>query len=101
MSAPVFLAEPGTLDAVTSGGLYLLDGSEGRHAGVVQRRAPGERVDVVDGAGVRVCGRVARVTATKICAAPAAISSRAWNSISVPAPNGSVAARRLGRSSAS
>ena len=37
MSAPVFLAEPGTLDAVTSGGLYLLDGSEGRHAGVVQR----------------------------------------------------------------
>lgn len=63
MSAPVFLAEPGTLDAVTSGGLYLLDGSEGRHAGVVQRRAPGERVDVVDGAGVRVCGRVARVTA--------------------------------------
>ena len=63
MSAPVFLAEPGTLDAVAPGGSYLLDGSEGRHAGVVQRRGPGERVDVVDGEGVRLCGRVAGVSA--------------------------------------
>lgn len=63
MSAPVFLAEPGALDGVAAGGTYLLDGSEGRHAGVVQRRAPGERVDVVDGVGVRLRGRVARVTA--------------------------------------
>ena len=29
MSAPVFLAEPGTLDGVTDGATYLLDGSEG------------------------------------------------------------------------
>ncbi len=63
MSAPVFLAEPGTLDGLTPGARYLLDGSEGRHAGVVQRRGPGERVDVVDGQGVRVCGRVVRVSA--------------------------------------
>ncbi len=63
MSAPVFLAEPGTLDDVTPGTRYLLDGSEGRHAGVVQRRGPGERVDVVDGAGVRLLGRVAHVGA--------------------------------------
>lgn len=63
MSAPVFLAEPGALDGVAAGGAYLLDGSEGRHAGVVQRRAPGERVDVVDGSGVRLRGRVAHVTA--------------------------------------
>ncbi|HEX5331428.1 MAG TPA: 16S rRNA (uracil(1498)-N(3))-methyltransferase [Cellulomonas sp.] len=54
MSAPVFLAEPGALAAVRPGGAYLLDGAEGRHAGVVQRRSPGERVDVVDGAGVRL-----------------------------------------------
>ena len=63
MSAPVFLAEPGTLDQLTPGAGYLLDGAEGRHAGVVQRRGPGERVDVVDGQGVRICGRVVRVTA--------------------------------------
>lgn len=62
MSAPVFLAEPGTLDVV-AGTRFLLDGSEGRHAGVVQRRGPGERVDVVDGTGVRVCSRVAAVSA--------------------------------------
>ncbi|WP_136519647.1 16S rRNA (uracil(1498)-N(3))-methyltransferase [Cellulomonas telluris] len=61
MSAPVFLVEPGALAGVTAGGTFLLDGSEGRHAGVVQRRAPGERVDVVDGAGVRLVGTVAAV----------------------------------------
>lgn len=63
MSAPVFLAEPGTLDGAVRGGTYLLDGSEGRHAGVVQRRGPGERVDVVDGAGVRLVGVVDSVGA--------------------------------------
>ena len=62
MSAPVFLAEPGSLDLVTDGADYLLDGTEGRHAGVVQRRSPGERVDVVDGAGVRLLGVVGAVT---------------------------------------
>ncbi|MBB2921400.1 16S rRNA (uracil(1498)-N(3))-methyltransferase [Cellulomonas cellasea] len=54
MSAPVFLAEPGSLADARAGGLHLLDGAEGRHAGVVQRRSPGERVDVVDGRGVRI-----------------------------------------------
>ncbi len=63
MSAPVFLVEPGDLDTAHAGGTYLLGGSEGRHAGVVQRRSPGERVDVVDGAGVRVRGTVEQVTA--------------------------------------
>lgn len=58
MSAPVFVVEPGTLDGVRAGGTYLLDGTEGRHAGVVQRRGAGERVDVVDGAGVRLLARV-------------------------------------------
>ncbi len=53
MSAPVFLATGG-LDGVAPGSAYLLDGAEGRHAGVVQRRGPGERVDVVDGTGVRL-----------------------------------------------
>lgn len=61
MTAPVFLAEPGGLAALAPGDLYLLDGTEGRHAGVVQRRAPGERVDVVDTAGVRLVGEVEHV----------------------------------------
>ena len=59
----MFLVEPGDLAAAADGGTYLLGGSEGRHAGVVQRRSPGERVDVVDGAGVRVRGTVEAVTA--------------------------------------
>ncbi|WP_454043509.1 16S rRNA (uracil(1498)-N(3))-methyltransferase [Cellulosimicrobium sp. Marseille-Q8652] len=53
MSAPVFLAETG-IDRVAPGDRYVLEGAEGRHAGVVQRKARGERVDVVDGAGVRL-----------------------------------------------
>jgi 16S rRNA (uracil1498-N3)-methyltransferase len=58
VTAPVFLAEPGSLGALAAGGTYLLDGTEGRHAGVVQRRSPGERVDVVDCAGTRLVGEV-------------------------------------------
>lgn len=57
MSAPVFLAEASTahpLSEYAPGSVYVLDGAEGRHAGVVQRRGPGERIDVVDGAGVRL-----------------------------------------------
>jgi len=53
VSAPVFLAETG-LDRVAPGDRYVLDGAEGRHAGVVQRKARGERVDVVDGDGLRL-----------------------------------------------
>lgn len=57
MSAPVFLAEANSahpLSEYATGSVYVLDGAEGRHAGVVQRRGPGERIDVVDGAGVRL-----------------------------------------------
>ena len=61
MSAPVFLAEPGALGGMGVGSVYVLDGDEGRHAAVVQRRRPGERVDVVDGAGVRLRARVTAV----------------------------------------
>ena len=63
MSAPVFLAEPGSLRDVVAGGTYLLGGAEGRHAGVVQRRAPGERLDVADGTGIRLVGVVDSVSA--------------------------------------
>lgn len=61
MSAPVFLAGPGLLDGYDAGSGYVLEGGEARHAGVVQRRRPGERVDVVDGAGVRLCCTIVAV----------------------------------------
>jgi 16S rRNA (uracil1498-N3)-methyltransferase len=61
VSAPVFLADPGRLDDLASGSQYVLDGAEARHAGVVQRRRAGERVDVADGAGVRLRCTVAAV----------------------------------------
>lgn len=61
MSAPVFLAEGATLGGYTVGSVYVLDGAEGRHAGVVQRRGPGERIDVVDGAGLRLEGIIESV----------------------------------------
>lgn len=53
-TAPVFLTEPGLLDRHGPGDRYVLEGAEARHAGVVQRRRAGERVDVADGAGVRL-----------------------------------------------
>jgi 16S rRNA (uracil1498-N3)-methyltransferase len=46
VSTPVFLAS-GELHA----GRVCLDGDEGRHAARVRRLAPGERVDLTDGAG--------------------------------------------------
>lgn len=61
MSAPVFLADPGTLAGLGPGASYRLDGAEARHAGVVQRRRVAERVDVVDGAGVRLRCEIAAV----------------------------------------
>lgn len=77
MSAPVFLAET-SLAAHGAGSTYVLDGAEGRHAAVVQRKRAGERVDVVDGAGVRlVCtvsaaeGSQVRLTVEEVFAEPA------------------------------
>ncbi len=48
MTAPVFVVEH--LDA-GSGGQYVLDGPEGRHAVSVKRLKPGESVVLTDGAG--------------------------------------------------
>jgi 16S rRNA (uracil1498-N3)-methyltransferase len=44
---PLFVAAPGEL----AGDVIVLSGAEGRHAATVRRLAPGERVDVTDGAG--------------------------------------------------
>lgn len=66
MSAPVFLTGPGLLDGLGPGAEYVLEGAEGRHAGVVQRRRAGERVDVVDGAGVRLRCEIATADAGRL-----------------------------------
>ncbi|NNU28406.1 16S rRNA (uracil(1498)-N(3))-methyltransferase [Isoptericola sediminis] len=60
MSAPVFV-DHGVPASLAPEATYVLGGAEGRHAGVVQRRRAGERVDVVDGAGTRVLGVVETV----------------------------------------
>lgn len=62
MSAPVFLAEASDLSRFEAGSVFRLDGAEGRHAGVVQRRGPGEQIDIVDGAGTRL-----RCTVLTVC----------------------------------
>ncbi|SDS39627.1 16S rRNA (uracil1498-N3)-methyltransferase [Paraoerskovia marina] len=66
MSAPVFVAPAGSLDAVRAGDEYVLTGPEGRHAAVVQRRGAGERVDVVDGRGVRLATTVVEARGTDL-----------------------------------
>lgn len=47
--APLFFAD---LGSVAAGDTIVLSGAEGRHASVVRRLRPGERVDVGDGAGL-------------------------------------------------
>lgn len=62
MSAPVFLAESTDLAAYREGDTYYLDGAEGRHAGVVQRRSVGEAIDIVDGHGTRLSCTITHVS---------------------------------------
>lgn len=71
MTAPVFLApsvlvagHETALSQVSPGsGLAVLAGDEGRHASRVQRLQPGERVDLVDGRGLRLIAEVAEQSA--------------------------------------
>jgi 16S rRNA (uracil1498-N3)-methyltransferase len=79
LSAPVFLGDAARVQAATVGATVLLDGTEGRHAGVVQRRAVGERVDVVDGVGTRLVGRIASV-------APEGVHVEVVERVDEPAP---------------
>ncbi|WP_019633933.1 16S rRNA (uracil(1498)-N(3))-methyltransferase [Actinomadura atramentaria] len=77
MTAPVFIAEPGTLAADR----VVLDGAEGRHAATVRRLRPGERVDLTDGAGLLAEGVVAdadRATLT--------VEVRARRAVPAPTP---------------
>lgn len=66
MTLPVFRVPPGGLDDARPGGVVVLTGAEARHAAAVRRVRAGERVEVVDGAGLRVRGRVARAAASEV-----------------------------------
>ena len=59
MSNPVFFTTPGSLDGLSAGQVFVLEGPEARHAVTVKRLSPGESVDIVDGAGTRMTGTVA------------------------------------------
>lgn len=61
MSAPLFFAAAGALEAVGPGDVVHLDGPEGRHAATVTRLAPGEELLLADGSGT-----VARGTVTSV-----------------------------------
>lgn len=58
MSNPVFFTPAGSLAGMVPGGHFVLDGSEARHAVTVKRLSPGESVDIVDGAGTRMTGKI-------------------------------------------
>lgn len=62
---PVFRAGLDPRD-VESGGIIRLSGAEARHAGTVQRLGEGARLDVVDGAGLRVTAQVLGVRGDEI-----------------------------------
>ncbi|MFF0990680.1 16S rRNA (uracil(1498)-N(3))-methyltransferase [Kocuria nitroreducens] len=53
MSLPVFKVAPGRLDGLGPGAALTVTGPEARHAVTVRRLAPGERLELVDGAGTR------------------------------------------------
>ena len=61
MTAPVFVLAPDDLATVVVGSVVSISGDEGRHAVTVRRMAEGEVIDIVDGAGRRVTGRVAAI----------------------------------------
>lgn len=89
MSAPVFLFTPGTIepaDAAASGGrgtILMLTGPEARHAVAVRRLRPEERVDLVDGAGLRL---VCEVTGAGVGGTKDRLAVRILERIEEPAP---------------
>jgi 16S rRNA (uracil1498-N3)-methyltransferase len=61
VTAPVFVVSPDALAGVQDQARIRLDGPEGRHAVTVRRLVAGEAIDLVDGEGTRVTGRVVAV----------------------------------------
>ena len=59
MTNPIFFGDPEAVRAAGPGSVFVLEGAEAHHAVAVKRLAPGEPVDIVDGAGRRLTGTVA------------------------------------------
>lgn len=76
MTAPVFVADEGSLRGVAPGGLVGLGGSEGRHAVNVRRLRVGEAIDLVDGAGTRASGVVASVSGSSLAVQVASVDTQ-------------------------
>lgn len=66
MSHPVFFSGAGSLDELVPGSRFVLQGPEARHAVTVKRLAPGESVDIADGAGKRLRGTVVSVSPAEL-----------------------------------
>jgi 16S rRNA (uracil1498-N3)-methyltransferase len=66
VSNPVFFTPAGSLDGVAPATRFVLDGPEARHAVTVKRLSPGEAVDIVDGAGTRMSGRVTAASSSAL-----------------------------------
>jgi 16S rRNA (uracil1498-N3)-methyltransferase len=58
VSLPVFKVEPGRLTGLGPGAALTVTGPEARHAVTVRRLGPGERLELVDGAGTRATGEL-------------------------------------------
>ncbi|MDQ0869317.1 16S rRNA (uracil1498-N3)-methyltransferase [Arthrobacter sp. V1I9] len=73
MSNPVFFTAPGSLDRMVPDGVFILEGAEARHAVTVKRLSPGEAVDIVDGAGTRMSGKVTAASSSGLEVACASV----------------------------
>lgn len=82
MTLPVFIGTDTRphLDEATPGCLVALGGDEGRHAAKVRRMNVGERLDIVDGKGLRIRGSITDV-------APAALRIHVEERIQEPEPH--------------
>ncbi|MFW2514577.1 16S rRNA (uracil(1498)-N(3))-methyltransferase [Demequina sp. SO4-13] len=72
MSAPVFVSDSAA-DA-RAGSVIAVTGGEARHAVTVQRRAVGERVDVIDGDGSRATGEIVEAAPERMLVRVEAVS---------------------------
>ena len=66
MTSPIFFGDPAEVAGADVGGSFVLAGPEARHAVAVKRLAPGEAVDIADGAGLRLVGEVVAAAADRL-----------------------------------
>lgn len=74
MTNPIFFGDPGAVRAAAPGSVFVLEGAEAHHAVAVKRLAPGEPVDIVDGAGYRLTGTVSAAAPARLEVTVAAVS---------------------------